>query len=260
MYLLVTDETNKTGSDKVKFFIYGGLIVPLKSLLDLNKGVERIRENAGYKSGDKFKFDTRSRPKQVEIQKATQAKIEVIDLCYSIGCKFLAQASLHELIKDRSTEDQIEWAANTIFSEFNKYLEKNSSYGLCLMDNIPNKNQWKYLSEKFCFGLIFPDKKQRKLDRILVYGATCTNAGHVNSAMDIVLGTFRYCVNENLNDLLSKDMLKSVVRLMLHHNDGKSVRFTDYGLFLRPKAVNAEHHKKSYNDLKKRLNTLILSK
>lgn len=256
MYLLVADETNRAGSATIKFLIYGGLIIPLKELVALNAGIDDIRAKAGYLPGDELKFDTRSRPPNVEVEAATQAKREVIELCCSLRARFVVQASLHDLIKDQADDDQIEFAANTILSAFNKFLTEQSSYGICLVDNRPTKRQWRYLGDKFSVGLTFPSGSTRRLDRVLVYGATCVNAGHVNSAMDVVLGTFRYCVNKPLNDAAARSMLKSVMRLMLNKKIGDSIRITDHGLLLRPKNVEAGLLRDEYENLVSHLNTL----
>lgn len=256
MYLLVTDETNKIGSETVKFLIYGGLIVPLDKLASLTEGIEQIRTAAGYRPCDELKFDTRARPPQIDSEAATQAKREVIGLCRALQVRFVVQASLHELMKDQADDDQIEFAANTILAAFNKFLTEQSSYGICLVDNLPTKRQWKYLGEKFSVGLNFSNGSTRRLDKILVYGATCVNAGHVNSAVDVVLGTFRYCVNKPLNDAVARPMLKAVMHLMLHKKVGDGLKITDYGLLLRPKQVEAESLRDEYEDLVNHLNLL----
>ncbi len=90
MYLMVTDETNRMPRDNVDFFIYGGLFFPLDLLGPLDLAVESIREEAGYKPEDSFKFDTNSRPPHVPLDKCTEAKRKLVKFCLDNGCKFIS--------------------------------------------------------------------------------------------------------------------------------------------------------------------------
>jgi hypothetical protein len=255
MYLLVADETNRSASASAKFLIYGGLIVPMAALPDLSVAIEGIRSRYGYRPQDEFKFDTRSRPDSVSPTAAKDAKKDVVAVCGQMNCRFVAQVSLHALIMHRTPEEQLEFAINTILLAFNQFLIREEAHGLCLIDNFPSKRQWAFLANKFSTGLTFGAGKSRRLDRIHAYGATCAGAGHVNSVMDIVLGSFRYCVNESANDDAARDMLRAVMPLMLSAQ-GQDGRITGYGLLLRPKSINAPAHKREYDSLVKRLNEL----
>lgn len=256
MYLLVADETNKSPAQNAKFLIYGGLIVPVAALPDLNREFEEIRAKAGYQAGDEFKFHTRARPKHVSKQAGDQAKQDAIAACKRFGCNFVAQVSLHALIKSKDQDEQLLFAANAVIAAFNKFLVEQDAHGLCLLDNLPVKKQWQYLSEKFTVGLTFPGRMSRRLDRVCLFGATCLNAGHVNSAMDIVLGTFRYCVNGPPSDGPARAMLRSVMPLMLGKpRNGKRI-ITEHGLLLRPRSVQAPAFRREYDLLVEQLNVL----
>ena len=99
MYYLFTDETNIDPSDSIKFFAYGGLIIPFSNQVKIHFGIERIREKFGYKKQDLLKFDTNSRPKYVSAEDATKAKREVIELCITTNCKFISYIVHHEIAK-----------------------------------------------------------------------------------------------------------------------------------------------------------------
>ncbi len=48
MYLMMTDETNFQPSTRSRFFIYGGLVIPLDRLSILDREIDLIRKEAGY--------------------------------------------------------------------------------------------------------------------------------------------------------------------------------------------------------------------
>ncbi len=86
-----------------------------------------------------------------------------------------------------------------MLGRFDKYLNEVGDDGICIVDNIPGGNQWKFLTDKFTRGLVMHGGKDERLERIKLYGTTCVGASHANSALDIALGTFRYCANNPAN-------------------------------------------------------------
>ena len=196
MYLLVADETNKNAGGTASFLIYGGLIVDAEKLSSLNSEIEAIRVEAGYTPEDEFKFDTRARPSHVTQKAATDAKRKVIAACIKYEAVVIVQVSSHELIKSQSEEHRLTFAANTILAAYNKFLTEKGAHGICVLDNMPIKRPGAFLAEKFTRGLIFPDGKTRRLDRIALLATSNLNAGHILTAVDVVLGTFRFCVNK----------------------------------------------------------------
>jgi hypothetical protein len=81
------------------------------------------------------------------------------------------------------------------------------------------------------------DKKVR-LNRVKLFTATCINGSHASSAMDIVLGTFRYCINQPKNIAAAKKMMANVTRLIWHEQDGENIHAMERGLIFRPKLPN----------------------
>jgi hypothetical protein len=258
MYILLTDETNRTPSKDAKFFIYGGLFFPVDKLNELDVEIEKIRIFAGYRAGDEFKFDTRSRPGHVSFAKSTQAKSQVIDLCLKTGCKFIAHVILHDIIKNQDQEKQVQWAADYVISRYNQYLSECGSAGICIVDNLPGKSQFKYLSDKFSFGLTISVSHKIRLDKIKLFAASCSNASNVSSAMDIVLGSFRYCINNPKNPEAARIMMKNVVNLMWHERKGEELNVIGKGLILRPDLSNISiKYKQEYLELLENINDLL---
>ena len=48
MYLFLSDETNTTQNDAVRFLIFGALLIPMENAVGAVEGVLRIRKRAGY--------------------------------------------------------------------------------------------------------------------------------------------------------------------------------------------------------------------
>jgi hypothetical protein len=254
--LLFTDETNIAASDAAKFFVYGGLIVPGDALVPLDAGIAKIRAEAGYQPLDELKFDTRARPKTVAIGTATAAKDSVIKLCIDLGCKFIAYVVLHSIAR-KQHERMVQWGASHVIGRFNRYLAEHEDYGICIVDRLPAGAEYQFLTEKFCCGLQFPDDDPVILDRIKLFASSCSNASHASSAMDIVLGAFRYCINDPRNVDAAKAMMVSVTRMIWHVREGDQIHAMGRGLVFRPKEVKVASYKAEYEALLAHINTLI---
>ncbi len=133
-----------------------------------------------------------------------------------------------------------------MLSRYNWFLEDINETGICLIDNVSQSGQYKYLTEKSQIGLNLPNRDPLQLDRIKAYGATCVGAGHVCSAMDIVLGSFRYAMNDPQNAELAERMLRNLGPMVWHREiDGKK-EFIEHGLIIRPKLDNIRTDYKTF--------------
>lgn len=259
MQILLADETNRQPSSKARFFVYGGLIMDVARLSELDADIGTIRREAGYLPPDDLKFDTRARPAQVSVEDATEAKRKVIAACIRLDAKFIAYVALHDIIKGKDPDDQVRFAANTVICQFDRYLQNVAhDYGICIVDNLPVKRSWQYLSEKFTSGLDIGGVC-RPVDRIKLFAATCNNASHVSSAMDIVLGTFRYCINKPANPAAASRMMKNVVELMWHERRGHTILATERGLVMRPLVdkIRVKQYRDEYDALLEHINKLL---
>jgi hypothetical protein len=257
MFVLLTDETNLPSDPRSKFFAYGGLIVPITNLSLLHDGIAAIRAEAGYNQTDEFKFETNARPKNVSIEKATDAKKKVIDLCISLECRFIVYVVLHAISKNTDQKDLIKWGADHVIGKFNVYLTHNDSHGIVALDRLSSSTEYKLLTEKFCLGLSLQEGEKVILDRILLFTSTCINASHISSAMDIVLGSFRYCINQPLNLEAARFMMKCITKLIWCTREGENIYAFEKGLIFRPKEVRNEKYKLEYKDLLGHINNLI---
>jgi hypothetical protein len=259
MQILLTDETNTQPTSDAKFFVYGGIMFSIESLSKLHTAIDNIRKKAGYRPHDELKFDTRSRPAHVTKENATEAKRNIVELCIKLDCKFIAHIILHDIIRNQDLDQQVQWAADYVIGRFNRYLTEIGDEGICIIDNLPTQSQFRYLSDKFASGLKLANGKTVLLDRIKLFSSTCINASHASSAMDIVLGSFRYCINNPKNPEAARGMMRNVAKLMWHKKVGETIHFGNRGLISRPKPkdiINSQY-KGEYDQLYDHLKKLI---
>jgi hypothetical protein len=253
--LLLTDETNVEPSSTVKFFVTGGLFFSIDKLPGLHRGVAQIRRRYNFGSRDVLKFSTRERPRHVTAEDFAAAKDAVITLCQNLGCRFIAYVILHRLI-NRSTK--IEWALDAVLRSFDHYLREHAEPGIVIFDRPPVASPNGYMAARFCDGLQFRNGRV-KLDRIQLLGMTCANASHASSAMDIVLGAFRYAINDRRRTPICTALMQKVVPLMWGDRDGERLRILERGLVLRPlrSHIRVEAYRAEYEKLVNHINALI---
>lgn len=257
MYLLLTDETNLKAGGNVEFFSYGGLIVSMKKLPELHARIAEIRKANGYLPADRLKFDTNARPKHVSVEAATAAKRDVVSACIACDCKFIAYVILHSIARNTPLETTIQWGADHVIGKFNFFLQCQNTHGIVAMDRLPDGVEFDYLSNKFIGGLKLPEGEPIELDRIALFSSTCINASHLTSAMDIVLGSWRYCINNPMNAGAAKSMMTDLTKLIWCEREGKNLYAFEKGLVFRPKEVKRADYRAKYDALLNHVNELI---
>ena len=143
---------------------------------------------------------------------------------------------------------------NTLLGKFDEFLRTDrDECGIALMDRIPVEHPYRYLREKFQTGLEFPDGNIRRLERVIGLASTTDGASHLASVADVLIGAFRYCVNEEDREIAGRAMFPDLVRLMWKRRlNGRNI-VRDYGLVIRPLNVRHEPHKTEYQALINRL-------
>lgn len=258
-YLMLTDETNMQPSANAEFFIYGGIFFPISTLSLLNDRIQEIRDEAGYRPGDTFKFDTRAKPSYVSRDQVNHAKSQVLDACQEFGVQFIAHLILHQIVSSQPQDQRVLWAVDYVIARFNRFLAQGEHQGICVVDNLPARSQWSYFSERYANGLELPGGRRVALDRIQLFAATTIGASHANSIMDIVLGSFRYCVNNPQNEGVARDVFPRVVDLMWHRTEGDTRHVRDYGLILRPRIedIRCGNYRSRYESLIERMYSMM---
>lgn len=274
MYILLSDETNKNPSKSVKFFVYGGICFPIKLLSGLNNKIDVIRKSAGYKPDDSLKFSPSNRPKTISSKQHADAKNAIIELCLENDVKFFVYIIHHDIIVGQDENKVASESAKYVIGRFNIFLNNKDikQDGICLIDNLPPDIQYKFFAELFQKGLNIPKygggTKWVKLNRIQLYGATCLKASHANSAADIILGAFRYGINDPSNKKVAGKMMKNIVKMIYLPTYASSFRDalndSSSGFIVRPKALEIAKgcysaFQKDYEDLYEQIDSLVES-
>lgn len=256
LYLCVSDETNQRPSDDSLFFIYGGLFIPIDKLTELDGLVSTARVDNGFSAEDTLKFDTRSRPPHVSVEQHRKAKNAVLEGSFELGVRFSSTVVLHEIAKNRALNELVGWGVNTLMSKFNQFLEEEGATGICILDRLPFDRGYGHLRELFQVGITTPRVKV-PLNRIHLFATSCEGASHSASVTDIVLGAFRYCVNQREPNKATESMFPLVVRLMWDKKIGK-VRFLgDRGVIYRPTNIKYPPYQAKYDELMEHLKRLV---
>jgi hypothetical protein len=169
------------------------------------------------------------------------------------GVKFCAQVTLHDLARNQEHDDLVLWGANTVLGKFNLFLGDQSQYGYVLFDKIPVQHPYRYLKEKFQVGMTFKGRPPIRLERVLGFGHAVDGSSHLCSVADVMLGAFRYCVNEPENEEAGKAMFPILMRMMWKRERLGKIYVRECGLVLRPKSINEAKHQTEYDTLVERL-------
>ena len=196
MFLMYGDEADAEEGRGQKFFLYGGIFIDQSKIWTAHERIEQLRKGAGFAAGDSLKFAAKTRPVRITAGTHRDIKREVIALAEELEVIFCAYVILHAIGRTQQKIDLVEYGANTVLARFNEFLTEKNDHGIAKLDRM-GKNAFTYAREKFQRGLTFsPNSRHRRLDRIVSIGFTCDGASHLSSLADIVLGSFRYCVNE----------------------------------------------------------------
>ncbi|MGC4111769.1 MAG: hypothetical protein QM747_15395 [Nocardioides sp.] len=260
MYWLFTDETNTTDKDG-DFFIYGGVIVTPEMAGNLHDAVEQIRHKYGFRDGDQFKFQTKSRPRHVTLDDFSAAKAEANRALLDHGAIVMIYVVLHDLARSKTIETMTEWALNSLLYHFDvNFLRQKNDFGAVCIDRLDPKQAYSYMRETFAHGVAFPNGSRVKLGRVIHYSMSSDGASHLSSLTDIALGSVRYAVNFATgqgNETVARKVLQPVAAAMWHQvaPDGTH-KVGGYGFLQYPKTINAPSYRARYDALVKSLGDL----
>jgi len=260
MYILLADETN-VNPDKTDFFVYGALYFEHDKLPEIHERLECIRERHNFQPADRLKWNHYSRPKHISRQTHSAAKSEVIDVAEDVGAQFIPVIVPHGVKAERSDAEVFKWSVRDALGQFHYFLDNEDAYAICAVDPLPDGVRQDVLESVFHTGLQFPQYPNRdalRLDRIKMIATVTANASHASSLMDIVLGAFKYCIN-NPGYEVCEGMFYQVASMIRRFNsDGFDFK---YGVLIRPKGIRSGYGKYTYqarqlvrdmNDLLKR--------
>jgi len=246
MYLMFGDEADPERGRGQKFFVCGAVFINAQQVEELHDDIQKIRKRVGYANTDSLKFS--GCPKDISYDKHREVKKEIVKLARRHDVVFCAYAISHAVAQPNQLWP---YGINTLLGKFDAFLKERGDVGIVLMDRSPGqlKDPFKYLKNKFQIGLQFPSGGNRRVDNIIGYAFTCDGASHLASLADILLGSFRHCVNEPDRDIANAAIFPTLIRIMWYRRtkDGKK-RLQEYGLTLRPETIKVERHKKDYNN------------
>jgi hypothetical protein len=96
-----------------------------------------------------------------------------------------------------------------------------------------------------------------RLDRVLGFGHAVDGSSHLSSVADVLLGAFRYCVNQPENEEAGKAMFPVLMSMMWKRERGGKVYVNDCGLVFRPAKVKEANHKAECDALITRLQSYL---
>jgi len=249
MHWFVTDETNKN-SVPGQFFIYGGLVLNDEQAVQITDAVTEIRERYGYLAGDSFKFNLKSQPQQVAREQSKAAKQEVVAKLEEVGARMIVYVILHDIAASKSDEEVMNYALNTVASKYHALLVDEGATGLMLIDRADEQHA--HLGSLFQFGINIDNWKAPLSDKIVLFGMTANNESHLSSAVDIALGSFRYCVNTaggSGSEIVASEMFPPLARIIWGKTVGGALRLGGYGYVARPAEVRAAVYAAHYATL-----------
>ncbi len=255
MFVFVGDESNVTQSKQARFFIYGGLIIAADKASEATKSITSIRTKYGFPQDAKFKFDSQSRPANMSPARFLQAKNEVLTACAAFEVRFMAYVVHHD-VATKQRPDLWLWALKTLLCQFNLFLQREESYGICLVDRFEkDMSVLRRIHQQGVDPEIEDRRLSHRLENVWCYGTINIGTTHVASMVDIVLGAFRYCVNEMIRKNVPLALYKKVRPLMLCE-PGNPAKVNEWGLFLRPTKVRVAPYKQEYDALLQHLESL----
>jgi len=258
MRILFLDETNTELTKISNFFIYGGIFFPAEIAHNLHLKIVELRNKAGFKPRDQFKFDTHSRPSSIPIDAFNQAKDKLINLCIDSKVLFIVYIVHHGIARKHSLKTKIEWASNEIINQFDSILRLEKDCGLVIFDKLPFKGEFRYINNLFNDGITTSTSQNAPHvpTNILGYSMSTSGASHFNSATDIILGAFRYCVNAEDSSGAAKKLFPKILNLLYGQigKDGKKA-VGEYGLLIRPRRNML--YSSEYDKLLKKLKSFL---
>jgi hypothetical protein len=258
MYFMFGDEADREQGRGQKFFVYGAIFAPSNNMPALHTQMEKARKAAGLANTDSLKFASSTRPKTMTFEAHRDLKKAVMLLAREVGnVTFCAQVTLHELARNKDHDDLVLWGANTVLSKFNMFLNENRSHGFAVLDKIPVEHPYRYLKEKFQIGLKFPLKPSIRLDRVLGFGHAVDGSSHMCSVADVMLGAFRYCVNQPENEEAGKAMFPTLMSMMWKRERNGKTYVNNCGLVFRPASIEEPMHQAEYAALVERLQSYL---
>ncbi len=255
MYVMYADEADQDGSKE--FLIYASVFFPSDQLLKIHKGMIAIRRKYGFKPKDKLKFSPGGVSKDITRQAHTDAKNAVLRLAATHHCKACCYITPHVIAKGQPHDKRLKFGINTLLMKFDQFLRENGNApGVVKFDRTTDFKQEQYFKEIFETGILFHlSQKTYQLGNIVSIDNTLNGTSHLASLTDIVVGSFRFVINEPNKDLVGVKLLQMLSNILWGIKDEKGVLLVrERGFCIRPKNIAVADYEADISALTTRLN------
>jgi hypothetical protein len=222
MYLLYCDETNLEPR-RGDFFVYGGISIPDDAALPLSIEIDRIRNELNVPTNYILKFNPG--PADFSHAQFITLKQRVIEAAINHGVKLFTSLILHDIATSPAQARINE--INRVCLNFNTYLTRMGSHGL--------------------------DTPERRLAQIVGFHYAAIGQSHYTSIVDIVLGSFRFCINGHTrNDaavIASAQRMLPILSPLFYRVEGMQ-RVSELGIFFSPVNITTARYNDIYEELK----------
>lgn len=251
-YVMFADEANPEQSDPTKFFIFGAAWVPSSKIPEAHEKTEDLLKSYGVPPGEKIKFNRSSKPDCLTHDEHRAIKQRIMEIAAECETKFCGYAILHAISHEKDGATLAQWGADALVAKFNEFLSEKSATGWVQFDRMDGGDPFAYLRRKFS-SRVATDEGNVRLDRILGYSFTCDRASHISSITDVLVGGFRFIINEPDKDIAGKAIFRLLRPIMWSRLEGTRIVYREYGLLLRPKTVKVPSYAADYEEVRDRL-------
>lgn len=251
-YFMIADEADQN-LDK-SYFVSAGVFIPTRNNLEIHERISEIRKRYGFRPEDDLKSSSGSKPVGVDREAHTEAKNAVLDLAAEYKCKACCYIVPSKVAKGQELKTRHEWSVNTLLGKFDSFLcQKDNRSGTAYFDHTTDFKQADHLKSSFA-GLIDGKYGKIKYKKITGVGTTQNGMSHLNSLTDIVIGSFRFVVNEQDKDKVGRILLTKLAKIMWHTrtSDG-TISYRDFGFVVRPVTLWEQNSLADLNLLTKNL-------
>ncbi len=243
MFLMYADEADQDGQRE--FLVYAAVFFPSDRVLEVCKGISELRLKYGFTASDPLKFSTGTKPESVSREDHTSIKSDVLKLAAKLGCKTCCYVIPHAIARGQPHENRLKYGVNTLLIKFDQFLRESGNLpGTATFDRTEDYPQAAHLREISESGVNLENGSKRNLEYVVSLGTTQNGMSHLNSVTDIVVGSFRWVINEPDKDKVGAKLLAQLSNLLWGAiNDKGELVVQERGLVIRPKVIRSQKYK-----------------
>jgi hypothetical protein len=247
--IFIADETNNEPSDQVKFFLYGGIIANTTNIQRIVGSIRQLRAEFGVADNEKLKFNIRSCPSNLSRDQHTQIKSRILDIAVENDVKVIINCVLHSIARSSSKNELVEKTSATTFRRFNDYCVETQIPGIVMADQWPVDNGFGFLESCINGGISYRDGETAQLPMIHAFSQVSDNSTPLMSVADVVLGSFRWCINNQDKTHVNSLLMPKIAGLMWYSGEPTNRIIKKKGLNFSPREVQVQQYRDEYIEL-----------